>query len=175
MKLQLNLGFALLASAFTSSAFADHGSIKPKAYDSLGKCVVAALAKHDGKIIELEMKSERKTAVYVFEVESADGTAWDIECNVKTGKVTEVEQEVKADDAKFVGLAKITEADAKATALAAHPGTLVEVDYELEPDGKASYEFDIKEADGEEIEVEVDATTGKIVEVGYEVYQIGQE
>ena len=66
-------------------------------------------------------------------------------------------------------------ADAKATALAAHPGTVVEVEYELEPDGKASYEFDILEADKEEIKVEVDATTGKIVEVSYENYQIGQE
>ncbi|OYY91912.1 MAG: peptidase, partial [Methylophilales bacterium 16-45-7] len=49
------------------------------------------------------------------------------------------------------------------------------IEYELEPDGKASYEFDILEADGEEIKVEVDATTGKIVEVSYENYQIGEE
>ena len=42
-------------------------------------------------------------------------------------------------------------------------------------DGKATYEFDITEADKEEIKVEVDATTGKIVEVSYEVYQVGEE
>ena len=100
---------------------------------------------------------------------------WDIECDDKTSKITEIEQEVKTDDAKFKAIAKVTEADAKATALAAHPGTVVETEYELEPDGKASYEFDILEADKEEIKVEVDATTGKIVEVGYEVYQIGKE
>ena len=175
MKLHLTLAAAVLATAFTSAANADHGSIKPKAYDSLGKCVKAALSKHDGNIVKLEMKSEQKVAMYEFDIESADGTAWDIECNVKTGKVTEVEQEVKADDAKFVALAKVTEADAKATALAAHPGNLVETEYELEPNGKASYEFDIEEADGEEIKVEVDAGTGKIVEVSYEVYQIGKE
>lgn len=174
MKLQLNLAVALLVTSFTTTTFADNSNIKPKSFDSLGKCVVAALAKHDGKIVEVEMKSERKTAVYVFEVEGTDGT-WDIECNIKTGKITEVEQEVKADDEKFTSLAKVSEADAQATAMAAYPGKLVEVDYELEPNGKASYEFDIEEADGEEIEVEVDATTGKIVEVGYEVYQIGQD
>ena len=101
--------------------------------------------------------------------------AWDIECNVKTSKITEVEQEVKADDAKFKALAKVSEADAKATALAAHPGTIAEIEYELEADGKASYEFDITEADKDEVKVEVDATTGKIAEVSYEVYQIGQE
>jgi uncharacterized membrane protein YkoI len=175
MKLQLTLAAALFTTVYSASALAEHGSIKPKSYDSLGKCVKAALSKHDGKIVKLEMKSESKQAVYEFDIESADGTAWDIECNVQTSKVTEVEQEVKADDAKFVALAKVTEADAKATALAAHPGNVVETEYELEPNGKASYEFDIQEADGEEIKVEVDATSGKIVEVGYEVYQVGKE
>jgi uncharacterized membrane protein YkoI len=175
MKLHLTLGAVLFAAAFTTSSIADHGDIKPKSFDSLGKCVKAALTKHDGKIVKLEMKSEKKTAMYEFDIESADGTAWDIECNVQTGKVTEVEQEVKADDAKFTAVAKVSEADAMATALAAHPGKALETEYEIEPDGKASYEFDIQEADGEEIKVEVDAATGKIVEVSYEVYQIGKE
>lgn len=160
---------------FANAAWADHETIKPKAYDSLGKCVKAALSVHDGKIVKLEAKSENKTLVYEFDVQSKDGTAWDIECNAKTGKVTEVEQEVSADDAKFKALAKVSEAEAKATALAAHKGTVTEVEYEIEPDGKASYEFDILEEDNEEVKIEVDATTGKIVEVSYEVYQIGHE
>lgn len=175
MQLQFTLSAAILAAVFTTFAMAEHAEMKPKSYDSLGKCVKAALSKHDGKIVKLEMKSEQKVSMYEFDIESVDGTAWDIECNVKTGKITEVEQEVKADDAKFVALAKVSEADAKATAIAAHTGNVVEVEYELEPDGKASYEFDIAEADGEEIKVEVDASTGKIVEVSYEVYQIGKE
>jgi uncharacterized membrane protein YkoI len=165
----------LVAALFSSAAFAEHGSFKAKPYDSLGKCLSAALSKHDGKVVKLEYKSEKKVGVYEFDIETPDGKAWDIECDVKSGKVTEVEEEVKADDARFVALAKVSEADAKATALAAHPGEVVEVEYELESDGKASYEFDIMEADKEEIKVEVDATTGKIVEVSYENYQIGEE
>lgn len=173
---RLTLGATLLATTFASSAvFADTASIKPKSFDSLGKCVKAALNKHDGKIVKVELKSEKKTPIYEFDIESADGTAWDVECDVKTSKITEIEQEVKADNAKFKAAAKVTEADAKATALKSHPGTVVETEYELEADGKASYEFDIMEADKEEVKVEVDATTGKIVEVDYEVYQIGQE
>ena len=173
---RLCLGASLVASIFfMNSAFADHASLKPKAYDSLGKCVKAALTEKDGKIVKVEFKSEKKVGVYEFDIETADGKSWDIECNAKTAKVTEVEEEVKADDSRFKALAKVSEADAKATALAAHPGTVVEVEYELEPDGKASYEFDILEADKEEIKVEVDATTGKIVEVSYEEYQIGKE
>lgn len=175
MQLRVTLVAAAVCGMLSGQAYADHETIKPKPYDSLGKCVKAALSKHDGKIVKVEAKSERKNLVYEFDVESKDGTAWDIECDAKTGKVTEVEQEVKADDEKFKALAKVSEEDAKATALAAHPGTVVEVEYELEPDGKASYEFDILEADKEEVKVEVDATTGKIVETSYEVYQIGQE
>lgn len=165
----------VITAAFSGLAMADHATIKPKEYDSLGKCVKAALSKHDGKIVKLEMKSEKKRPVYEFDIESADGTAWDVECDVKTSKIIEVEQEVSADDAKFKALVKVSEADAKATALKSYPGTVVETEYELEPDGKASYEFDILEADNEEVKVEVDVTTGKIVEVNYEVYQIGQE
>lgn len=173
---RLTIGASLVAMTFlANTAFAGHESIKPHKADSLGKCVKAALSAHEGNIVKMEMKSENKKPVYEFDIESADGTAWDIECDAQTGKVIEVEQEVKLDEAKFKALAKVTEADAKATALAAHPGKIVETEYELEPDGKASYEFDILEADGEEIKVEVDATTGKIVEKSYEVYQIGQE
>lgn len=175
MQIRSSILLSALLATLSVSAYADHESIKPKAYDSLGKCVKAALSIHDGKIVKMEAKSEKKALVYEFDVEAADGTAWDIECSAKTGKVTEVEQEVKADDAKFKAAAKVSEADAKATALAAHPGTVVEVEYEIEPDGKVSYEFDILEADNEEVKVEVDATTGKIVEVSYEVYQIGKE
>jgi uncharacterized membrane protein YkoI len=173
---RLSVSSALIAAAlFSSSVNAGHETIKRVAYDSLGKCVKAALSKHEGKIVKLEMKSENKKPTYEFDIESADGTTWDVECDVKSGKIIEVEQEVKVDDAKFKALAKVSEADAKATALAAHPGTIVETEYELEPDGKASYEFDITEADGEEVKIEVDATTGKIVETTYEVYQVGQE
>ncbi|MDO9231904.1 MAG: PepSY domain-containing protein [Methylotenera sp.] len=173
---RLSLGSTLIAAVFfANSAVADHGSLKPKAYDSLGKCVKAALSEKDGKIVKVEFKSEKKVGVYEFDIETADGKAWDVECNAKTGKVTEIEEEVKSNDPRFKALAKVSEADAKATALAAHPGTVVETEYELESDGKASYEFDILEADNEEIKVEVDATTGKIVEVSYEEYQIGKE
>lgn len=164
-----------VAAIFSSSAFAAHDKIKSNNADSLGKCVKAALSVHDGKIVKVEFKSENKAPVYEFDIESADGTAWDIECNAKTGKVIEVEEEVKADDARFKALAKVTEADAKATALAAFPGKVVETEYELESDGKASYEFDILGANNKETKVEVDATTGKIVEHHEEFYQIGQE
>ena len=166
---------AATVTLFSGTVFSGHETIKPAKDDNLAKCVKAALSAHEGKIVKLEAKTEAKKAVFEFDIESADGTSWDMECDAKSSKITEIEQEVPMDNVKFKALAKVSEADAKATALSAHPGNIVETEYELEPDGKASYEFDIMEADNEEIKVEVDATTGKIVEVGYEVYQIGKE
>lgn len=165
----------VMAAIFSGAVQAEEHGFKPASFDTLGICAKAALSKHAGDIVKLEMKTENKEAMYEFDIESADGTAWDVECAVKTGQVTEIEEEVAADSPKFLKIAKINEATAMAAALAAYPGTVAETEYEIEPDGKASYEFDITEKDGEEIKVEVDAATGKVVEHSYEVYQIGQE
>lgn len=70
---------------------------------------------------------------------------------------------------------KVTEEDAKATALKAYPGVIEEVEYEIEANGDASYEFDIVNSKGVETKVEVDATTGKIIEVAIEEWEIGEE
>lgn len=158
----------LIASALVLAPFA------AQAHDSVGACAASVLKAHAGKIVKMEVKTEDKATVYEFDVQKADGTAWDIECNAETGKVTEVEQEVAPTDAKWTAKAKVAEADAKAVALKAFPGTVVETEYEIEPNGAASYEFDIKGADGKEYKVEVDATTGKVVESSVESSQVGE-
>jgi uncharacterized membrane protein YkoI len=160
----------LLSSAIALATFA----VQAQAHDAVGACVAAVLKVHAGKIVKMEGKTEDKATLYEFDVRKADGTSWDIECNAESGKVTEVEQEVASTDAKWTAKAKIAEADAKATALKAFPGTVVETEYEIEPNGSASYEFDIKGADGKEYKVEVDATTGKVVESSTESSQVGE-
>lgn len=178
MMLRLSMGVSVLTLVFSSTmAFAenDHGKLKAKSYDSLGKCVQKALAQHDGDIIKVEYEVKNKIPLYEFDIETADGKAWEVVCNVKTGEITELEEEVEMDDAAFASQAKVSEEQARATALAAHPGRVVEVEYELESNGKASYEIDVLQADGDEVKVEIDATTGKIIEVAYESYQIGVE
>ena len=162
-----------VAATFSTTAFAGYETIKPAKGDNLAQCVKAALKVHGGKIVKMEMESENKKPVYEFDIESTDGNSWEVKCDARSGKITEVEQEVKNDHTKFKG-AKVTEADAKATALKAHPGKIVETEYEVESDGKLTYEFDILEADNEEIKVEVDANTGLIIEKSYEEYQIGK-
>ena len=173
--MKLSYAAAIVALSTANFAFADHHEF-PKTKVSIEKCVQAALKVKPGTIVKSELKIEKKVPMYEFDIESADGKAWDVECDANTGKIVEVEEEVKsADDAQFKAKTKVSEADARKTALDAYPGEIIEVEYEIEPDGAASYEFDIKTKDGKEMKVEVDATSGKIVEANSEVYQIGKE
>lgn len=140
-------------------------------------CMKAALAKHPGEVLTLEAEIEKGKPIYEFDIKGKDGKEWEVECDAKSGKVTEEEQEVaNADDPAFKSKAKITQEDAKKTALAKHPGEVVESEFSIESNGNPSYEFDIKTANGKEMEVEIDAVTGKLEEEPEEeIYQIGVE
>ncbi len=159
-----------LASAFVSTlAYADGHKHTGK----MEACLNAALAKHAGTVISLEAEIENKKPIYEFDIKGSDGKEWEVECDAKSGKVTEEEEEVEASDPRFASKAKVSFEAAKKTALAAHPGEVVESETSIESDGAISFEFDIKTKDGKEIEVEVDAVTGKILESEEEIYQIG--
>ena len=148
----------------------------PKTKASLEQCMAAATREKPGTVVKVEMKMERKVPTYEFDIESGDGRAWDIECSGNTGKITEIEEEVKdASDPKFAGRMKVTLEQARKTASDRYQGEITEIEYEIESDGAASYEIDIKLADGNERKVEVDATTGRIVEDNLEIHQIGKE
>ena len=58
----------------------------------------------------------------------------------------------------------LTEAEVIEIALTEVPGEVVEVEFETE-DGIDIYEVEILTADGEEMEVEIDANTGEVLEV----------
>jgi uncharacterized membrane protein YkoI len=153
---------------------ADDPAFKPQA--RFESCVAAALGVKAGKIVKVEAKTEKGVPVYEFDIVDSGGKAWDIECNANTARISEIEQEVPdAEEAQFKARAKLSEDDAKEIALREYPGEIIEIEYEIEPDGAASYEFDIKARDGKEWKVEVDAATGRIVEANLEHYQVGQE
>lgn len=173
---KLSIGMSAVVMAFAMNTAMAKDLVLPKTKASFETCLQAALKVKSGDVVKVEFKLEKKEPVYEFDIELADGTAWDVECSALTGKVIEVEQEVdSADHPLFKAKLKVTEAEARKTALAAYPGEIVEVEYEIEEDGSATYEFDIKGKDGKETKVEVDATTGKITEAHQELYQIGKE
>ena len=158
-----SLGLSTLAVADTS--------VPPKTKISLEAAQKTALAARPGKVVKVELKREKGQLIYEFDIEG-EGKAWDVEVNATTGKVNEIEQEVSsADDPLFKAKAKVSLEAAQKIALKKYPGTIKETEYEIEANGDASYEFDIVMKNGKEMKVEVDATSGKIVEASPEVWQ----
>jgi uncharacterized membrane protein YkoI len=177
----LTLGAALLALIGSTEGLAQQSR------GSLARCAQAALAKQPGEFVKVEVESAGEstekgqprpgTALLELEVRDTAGKEWELTCDEQSGRIIEVEREVPdAGDSLFKAKAKISEEDARKTALAAHPGEVEEVEYEIEASGAATYEIDIKPAGGKgELKIEVDATSGKIVERREEHHQIGLE
>jgi uncharacterized membrane protein YkoI len=139
-------------------------------------CRKAALNERAGEIVKVEMKIEDNAYVYEFDIRGIEGSDWDIECAAASASIIEVEREVDSmSHSLFKAKAKLNEQAARKIALAEYPGEIVEVEYEIEANGDASYEFDIDTLAGQEMKIEVDAATGKIVEANREIWQIGLE
>lgn len=142
----------------------------------LDACIAAVQKKQAGDFIKLEKLSVANKSFYELEIKDSKGKEWEFMCNANTGKITEQESEANsASDEAFKKLMKVSEEDAKATALKAHAGTITEVEYEIEANGNPSYEFDINDDKGVETKVEVDAISGKIIETSTESWEIGEE
>lgn len=137
-------------------------------------CAKTALAKYPGNILQAVLKDEKEGLVWELEIEQKDNKLIEVECNANSGKIVETETRVEdANDPSFKSLAKVSEDQARKTALEKFPGEVERVEYEIESDGKASYEFDIKTKKGD-MRVEVDTASGKIVESSTEVLEIGR-
>ncbi len=143
----------------------------------LEQCLKAAAAVRPGQFAKVEYLAvtDEGGAAYEIEVAASNGTDWEFECDGH-GRIIEMEQEV--DDVThplFAAKMKVDEATARATALRLYPGTIDEAEYEIEMNGDASYEFDVIDEFGVEFKVEIDATTGEVVEVQVESWEIGIE
>ncbi|MCK5888917.1 MAG: PepSY domain-containing protein [Methylococcales bacterium] len=142
------------------------------------KCVAAAQKQKQGQFVTLEKLKivDSGKSVYELEIVDPNGFQWEFMCDAETGKIFESESEVESvNSLAFKAKMKVTEEDAKTIALKAYPGVISEVEYEIEENGDASYEFDIVNSKGVETKIEVDAATGKIIEVAIEEWQIGEE
>ncbi len=181
MKVNKKLLVVALATAFGANLAYAAGTVPHDTKHSFnGKmevCMGAALAMHPGEVYKLRAEIEQGKMQYEFKIKGNDGKLWEVECDAKTGKVVEWEQNFASADApEFKAIAKITTDEAKKLVLAVKPGEVTRTEFSLESDGSASYEFDIKAADGRVWEVEVDAVTGKLgEEPEEEIYQIGSK
>ncbi|MBA4285689.1 MAG: peptidase [Xanthomonadaceae bacterium] len=161
------------AAAVSAPAADAPATVVANSNAGIESCAKAALAQAPGELLQATLKSEPEGRVWEFEIRQADGKLFDIECSDSAGTIVETETRVaSAADPEFAAIAKIDEATARAKALAAKAGTVERVEFELEAEGKASYEYDIKTADGD-YRVEVDAASGEVVETSAELLEIG--
>lgn len=166
----------LLALAlFTAPAMADnpHGR-----YGGLHACLAAASAIQEGYYAKVEYLTLTAKGVPTYEIEihGQDGVEWELMCDVATGVIYEIEREVESvSDPLFAKRMKVGRDDAAKAALELYPGKIVHTEYEIEADGSATYEFDIADLPGATRKVEVDAETGRIIEVAVEKWDIGRE
>lgn len=166
--------YAVLVVALGIATATTVGAAGPR-FGSLEKCTMATLSKYPGTVLTMEAEIENGKPIYELDILGKDGKEWEVECDAKTGKLLETEEEVAEGAEAFTSKAKVSLEDAKATALAKYPGEVVEVEYSIESDGTPVYELDIVAKNGREWEVEIDAVTGKIIEVEEETFQIGKE
>jgi len=171
MKLSLTVLTVLILAMFSTVSMATHRG-------GLNACLSAASAIKEGYYAKLEYLTvtDRGSEVYEIEIHDKDGVEWELMCDIAKGTIYEIEREVEsAADPLFKSKMKVDEKTAAQTALALYPGKLVHTEYEIESNGAASYEFDIYERPGVTYKVEVDATTGEIVEITIEKWDIGRE
>lgn len=156
-----------------SGSFATDGNV---IHPNLDACRQAALAVKPGNIIKVELKLENGEEIYEFDIRDSENRDWDIECELASASIVEIEEEAPGvNDPRFYQYMKIPLAKAKEIALGKYPGEIIEIEFELEEDGKAVYEFDISTDNGREMKIEIDAATGKLHEETRELWQIGYE
>ncbi len=146
----------------------------PQTNVSMETCLSAALERSPGKVKELEFGLEDGVPHYEFEILTADGRETEVECSAMTGEIVEVEWENENMDLDaFLENSKVSPAQARKIALRRVPGKIVKMDLETTSTGVMSYEFEVRTRDGKDVSVEVDAMSGKVIEVEVEIYEIG--
>jgi uncharacterized membrane protein YkoI len=142
----------------------------------LERCLQSVKAVQAGYFLKVEKLNFQGKSIYELEMVNPGHGEWEFLCDAKTGRIIEHETAaMAADDPRFKKNAKLSEPEAAKIALKATPGKIKEVEYELESNGGASYEFDILSEKGVETKIEIDAATGNILETAHEDWEIGEE
>ena len=166
------LAVAVLAGGgFTIANAQGQAALAKQAKITQDEAINAALEKVPGTVGEVELEDEKGTIVYEIELVSTDGTEHEVEVDAQTGEVLKVEadddeneEEDSQNQDKLAKQAKITEDEAINTALEKVPGTVNEIELEVE-NGTVVYEIEVLSTDGTEQEVIVDAQTGEVLKV----------
>lgn len=153
-----------VAPAGAGPAVAESPSATPSGEPSGGPVTVldaaaAALKAAPGEIDEIELDD----GVWEVEIVADNGRWRDLKVDAGSGKVLSdrADDDDDDDDAAALRKAKLTASDAAEAALKAAPGTVTAVEFD-EDDGRLVWEVEVKGEDGNERELEVNASSGKV-------------
>lgn len=170
------LGFGV----YQTTVSASEPSISDKEVEKL------VTAQYPGTITELELEKENRRLVYEIEIES-DGVEYDLKVDADTGEILKMEKDFRdvddeddrndiSEEVVVAGEEKVKAPNEKTTkdtfigenkaieiALAKFPGKVEDVELD-EDDGRYIYEIEIENND-RDAEFEIDAKTGKILEM----------
>ena len=125
-----------------------------------------ALQEVDGVVEEIELEKESGKAVYEVDIEK-DDIDYDLHIDAYSGEIYTIDRDDDDDNNHSHNGQNnqniISQADAIAIAEKAVNGKVVEIEKD-EDDGLIKYEVELK-TDRGEAEVEIDASTGKVLEV----------
>jgi len=172
--LSATIGVVALFSVSVDANAVDLGEYADEDDKTLEQCLQAALDVFGGQALNVEYKFEEGDPIYDFDILGADGIRWEVEVNAENAMIWEIEREVEKSDPLFARQVQISEEDAVQIARSIFPGEVESIEYGIEHDGSAAYEIDIILGSGGEMNVEVDATTGKITEANPELWEIGE-
>ncbi len=166
---------AAAALMFAIAGAASAAPPMPPTKFTMEACMFAALKTVPGRVLGIEFGTDNETPMYEFNIRGKDGRVAEVECSAVTGLIVEVEFEnADIDLNEFFKKAKISDRDAVRIALKEVPGTVVEIEHEMTQSGSVYYEVVIRGAHTQR-EVEVDAVSGRVVEIETQIYEVGGE
>jgi len=139
----------------------------PETRFGLEHCLSQVAERLPGRFLGVELLLKNGEPLYEFSVRArSDRRIWEATCSGSTGRVTGIERDVPSrDDPAFAASDRVPEVLAEDAALAQVPGRLTGREYEVSPDRRAWYEFTVVTHSGQEFEVMVDATSGRVIRV----------
>lgn len=120
-----------------------------------------ALSEQDGVVEDIELETKNGYVYYEVEIENPDAE-YDIYVEAYTGELLKVEIDDNDDGNKQASGNIISVEEAKKIAVEAAGGKVIEIELD-EDDDRYEYELELKTNNGE-VEMTIDAVTGKILE-----------
>ena len=163
--------FAVGASNNDDTSKVDAKANNAKTFLSLDEVKKVALQEVDGVVEDIELENESNKAVYEVDIEK-DDIDYDLYIDAYSGEIYSVDRDDHNDDDDINdnnlsnNKNTISQADATAIAEKAVNGKVFEIEKD-EDDGLIKYEVELK-TDRGEAEVEIDASTGKILDVEWD-------